>query len=176
VIGTDISREAIAFAKNNYTNQGLHFSVGDIFQMSFSSDFFNVVVCLETIEHLRKNDSVLWELRRVVKRQGLLVLSSPNRKVTSPGKHREDQPNNPFHQKEYSKQELVDLVSNHFHDIDVCGQRGVNRLLYLPFLKNVLRRTLPRLYRPEYGSPIVEKIKPHLEYRYLIALCKGPRS
>jgi len=175
VVGTDISPEAIAFAKNNYAAQGLYFLVGDICRTSFSDDFFDVIVCLETIEHLPRHHRVLLELRRVLKQEGLLVLSSPNRVMTSPGKDQEDTPDNPFHEKEYSKEELMRLVSAYFEDIEVYGQRGVNRILYAPFIQNILRRSFPPLYHPEYGSPLVKKYDPYLEYRYLIALCRGPK-
>jgi ubiquinone/menaquinone biosynthesis C-methylase UbiE len=176
VIGTDISQGAIAFAKNNYAGHGFCFSVGDIYQTSFPSNFFDAVVCLETIEHLRHHHRILSELRRILKPQGLLVLSSPNRVVTSPGQKPEEPPRNPFHQKEHSKQELRGLVSAYFHDVEIYGQRGVNGVIYTPFIEKILRRFLPRLYHPEYGSPLVEKQNPDLEYRYLIALCKEPKN
>jgi SAM-dependent methyltransferase len=45
----------------------------------FRSEFFDICVCFETLEHVRSDYDVLREINRVLKRGGGLFLSLPNR-------------------------------------------------------------------------------------------------
>lgn len=47
-------------------------------KMPFENESFDIVVCLETLEHVLYPYRVLEELKRVVKRNGLMILSMPN--------------------------------------------------------------------------------------------------
>ena len=52
VIGVDISSEAIDFACTKYKMNGLEFKVGDILDIDFPENYFEVITCFETIEHV----------------------------------------------------------------------------------------------------------------------------
>ncbi len=53
--------------------------VGSILEMPFQDGTFDYVVCSEVIEHVPDPQKALFELHRVLKRDGILVLTTPNR-------------------------------------------------------------------------------------------------
>jgi ubiquinone/menaquinone biosynthesis C-methylase UbiE len=172
VVGVDISSEEICFACDRYKTRGLEFRVGDVLRIDFSENYFDVVACLETIEHVKDQRKALSELKRVLKPKGLLIISSPNRKLTSPAKSVEEPPNNPFHAVEYEMKECIQLLGNYFEILEVYGQRGINKLFFLPLFERIMRKLLPALYNPEKGNPEPEKISYRREYRYITVVCR----
>lgn len=83
VIGIDVSDEAVAHATRTYVAGNLRFAAGDAADIPLPDDCVDVVVSFETIEHLERQDEMLSQVRRVLRADGVLVISSPNRKVYS---------------------------------------------------------------------------------------------
>jgi hypothetical protein len=110
---------------------------------------------------------MLQELTRILKTNGLLIISTPNRKLTSPGKSIRDRPNNPYHTVEYSTCEFIRLLSKYFKVLEVYGQRGISKFYLIPIFEKILRIMFPRLYAPERYSCELEKIQSAKEYRYM---------
>lgn len=176
VIGVDISGEAIDFSRTKYKKDRLEFKIGDILKIEFPDSYFEVVVSFETIEHVSNQKKALLEIRRVLKPDGLLIISSPNRKMTSPFKSFDELPENPFHIVEYTMKEFIQLLGNYFKVVEVYGQRGISKLFFLPFLESKIREILPVLYAPEKGKPELEKVSFKKEYRYITAICKKSKN
>jgi len=172
IIGVDISREAISFACANYKTAEIEFVIGDAVNLPFSKEKFDYVVCFETLEHIKTPEKMLQELRRILKSNGLLIISTPNRKLTSPGKSIRDQPDNPYHIVEYSTNEFIRLLSKYFEVLEVYGQRGISKFYLIPVFEKILRIMFPTLYAPERYSCELEKIRSTKEYRYIVAICK----
>lgn len=72
----DQSRTAVEFVQERLPKA--HVSVGDIYQLEFASNSFDVALLMETIEHLEQPEAALTEIRRVIAPDGLLYLSFPN--------------------------------------------------------------------------------------------------
>jgi ubiquinone/menaquinone biosynthesis C-methylase UbiE len=172
VFGIDISSEPIDFAQTHYQIKGLEFKVGNILDIDFPETYFDLITCFETIEHIQSQEKALKELCRVLKPKGLLIISNPNRKLTSPGKSINEPPNNPFHVVEYTMQEFIQLLRNYFEILEVYGQRALPKVLLLPFVQRLLRRILPWLYSPEKGKAELETVSSKKEYRYITVVCK----
>jgi ubiquinone/menaquinone biosynthesis C-methylase UbiE len=51
---------------------------GDAERLPFRNDCFSVVTCFEVIEHVRDPESVIGEIHRVLRKKGVLVLSTPD--------------------------------------------------------------------------------------------------
>ena len=130
-----------------------------------------MVTCFETIEHVQSQEKAFMALKAVLKPMGLLIISSPNRKLTSPGKLFNAQPDNPFHTKEYTTSEFVTILEHYFKIIEIYGQRSINKLFLLPFVEKVLRKILPGIYDPQRGYPDLDKIISYKEYRYITVVC-----
>ncbi|MGD9735439.1 MAG: class I SAM-dependent methyltransferase [Solirubrobacterales bacterium] len=105
VTGVDISAEAVEEADRRLGEKGSVVQ-GDLRKLPFDDDSFDAVVCWETIEHIEDGSAVLAELRRVLRPDGLLLVSSPN-----PGVYQED---NEHHVHEYTPEELRALVGEQF--------------------------------------------------------------
>ena len=172
VLGVDISNDAISFAKAQYSEYGIEFKTGDILETKLPESSFDVVVSFETLEHINDQDAGLLALKRLAKPLGKVIISSPNRKLTSPGKGISGECNNAFHAIEYTETEFAETLSKYFFIECLYGQRGVKKILLLPIISVITNRFLFSLYNGERGQPQVEKCKESMEYRYVIAVCQ----
>jgi len=176
VVGVDISRETIDFACAKYKMNGLEFKVGNILDIDFPENYFDVITCFETIEHVQSQEKAFMELQGVLKPKGLLIISSPNRKLTSPGRSVNEPPSNPFHVIEYSANEFISILGDYFEILEVYGQRGINKLFFLPPFERIIRKLFPALYGPEKGNSELEKISFRREYRYITVVCRKTKG
>ncbi|PJK06681.1 glycosyl transferase, partial [Lysobacteraceae bacterium NML71-0210] len=120
VAGVDISEEALNHARKKYFKIGnLEFFSGDAAGIPFPDNTFDVVVSFETIEHHDKHREMIAEIRRVLKPDGFLIISSPNKEIYSDasGHHNE------FHVKELYFDELDGLLRCGFGVVEYFGQR-----------------------------------------------------
>ena len=118
VIAFDISSDALAFGKNSYGDT-ISFVTGDAGALPFSEHSLDSIVCLEAIEHVPDANKVLREIARVLRPEGLLIISTPNKWATSPLSKR---PINPYHVREWYPGRFKELVSRYFVIEDVVGQ------------------------------------------------------
>lgn len=71
--GVDIYDKAIEHAKKTYPN--LRFKVASAEKLPFESGSFDLILFYETIEHVEHPEICLKELRRVLKKNGTLILT-----------------------------------------------------------------------------------------------------
>jgi ubiquinone/menaquinone biosynthesis C-methylase UbiE len=72
----DISLEAIGYGRQRYAHPGLEFICSDA--MDFSDlHFFDTIVCLETIEHLKDPGAFIKKMHSLLKKNGILIASAP---------------------------------------------------------------------------------------------------
>jgi hypothetical protein len=121
VVGIDVDAGVIAENRRRAPPE-LEFQQGDVGSLELPDDSFDLVVCLEVIEHIDGREGALREMRRVLRDDGVLVISSPNRDVYPPG--------NAHHRYEYRPGELRDALLEHFGDVVLHRQ--------LPFLASAL--------------------------------------
>jgi GT2 family glycosyltransferase/SAM-dependent methyltransferase len=120
VIGMDISEEAVAHASSAYAGRPrLEYRLGNAAEIPLPENCVDVVVSFETIEHHDRHQEMIDELRRVLKPDGILVISSPNRPVYSikAGHHNE------YHVKELDFAEFDAVVRSRFPQVRYYGQR-----------------------------------------------------
>lgn len=124
VDGVDISKEAIDYANFYYKQENILFVQSDIHNYS-SDKKYDVIVCFETIEHVENYRDVLKCLERLMTTGGSLIISSPNRLITSPRcKTISDRPRG-FHVQEFTIEELKSELENIGLKVEnnVYGQR-----------------------------------------------------
>jgi O-antigen biosynthesis protein len=122
VVGVDISQEAIDFAKERYPRGNLSFLQGSVEKIPIDGvKKFDVVVSFETIEHVDAGmqESFLKEVRRLLKDDGVLVISSPNKLFYSDITGRK----NKFHLKEFYEKEFVEFLRKYFGQVTLLGQK-----------------------------------------------------
>jgi len=79
VTGYDLSDEAIAHATQRYGSESLDFCQADVTRLPLGDGEVDVVVSFETLEHLEAQDAMLAEFRRVLRPDGFMLISSPDR-------------------------------------------------------------------------------------------------
>lgn len=121
VHGVDISSISIEYAKSKYSKSNLHYYVSNVSQLEFEDESFDIIISFETIEHLYNQTDFLREMRRVLKKNGVLVISTPN-KLNYTDK---SQNINPFHVKELYKNEFSELLSKEFRYYNFYYQKFI---------------------------------------------------
>ena len=115
-VGVDINRKTIEEARKRYgRNKKVKFVVADALRLPFKNEQFDVVVSIENIEHVNDQRKYIEEAKRVLKKGGLLIVSTPNgehfghrlRKLVGVKQH-----GNPFHLHEFSEDELAALLED----------------------------------------------------------------
>ena len=120
-MGVDRDGRSIEEARRRYAGHA-RFETGDMAGLPFPEGSFDVVVCLEGIEHVpvEVGARFIEEAARVLRPGGLLLLSSPH-SPTSPHS------GNPYHVHEYRPEEIRALIVRRF-DIEESICRPVDRL------------------------------------------------
>lgn len=106
VYGVDISEDAVNYSKLNYNSKNIHYKMGDGHIIPLEDSSVDLVVSMETIEHIEDQDHHLLEIQRVLKPDGIYICSTPNDKVYPKGNH--------FHVKEHSSKSLDALLGKYF--------------------------------------------------------------
>lgn len=132
VTGVDISEETIEHATNSYQRTGLTYLQGNAAKIPVADGSIDLVVSFETIEHHDRHEEMMLEISRVLQQDGLLIISSPDKKEYS------DIPNydNPYHVKELYLSEFETLLRKHFSNIALLGQRIKFGSIIAPLNKN----------------------------------------
>jgi O-antigen biosynthesis protein len=122
VVGLDIDERTVEHSKLNYAARNLEFHVGTALDLStYEAGTFGAVVAFEIIEHVRDHERVLDEIVRVLDDEGILVISTPDRRIYSEATGL----SNPFHEKELALEEFIELLKAHFPNVAAWGQRTI---------------------------------------------------
>jgi SAM-dependent methyltransferase len=120
VIGVEIDDKTVEHAQSKYRSKNLHFLKGSISAIPITDDHsFDVIVCFEAIEHIEDHDQLLKEVKRLLKADGIFLVSTPN-KLTY---HDEAHDENPFHMKELYFDDFKKLLTAHFRSVSFLGQQ-----------------------------------------------------
>lgn len=76
--GIDMNAEAISTAQKAHSNGEKRFQVAPGEKIPFENEYFDKVLCLDTLEHVENEEQTLNEISRVLKPGGKLVLSVPH--------------------------------------------------------------------------------------------------
>lgn len=106
VIGVDVDEPTVQYAAKNYAARNVSFKVGDGIRIPLDDASVDVVVSFETIEHIDNYRKFMAEVKRVLKPEGLFLLSTPNDAEFIEGNH--------FHIHEFEQKELETLVARYF--------------------------------------------------------------
>jgi len=142
VVGVDVDLEAVRKARLAIGSGPESLITADGCRLPFPDATFDAITSFETLEHLETRTEFLAELRRVLKPQGLCIISTPNAIYTRPV---DGKPRNPHHIFEYTPVELTEELGNHFAEVEMLGQTLAPRYVMSPFLEDQQR--LPRTPR-----------------------------
>jgi len=134
VIGLEISNHAIEYAKRYHFKENVEFCKADLNQkIDLPDNYSDVIISFETLEHITNQENMLLEFKRLLKPGGFLIISTPDKNLISGG----FESDNPFHIKELTKIEFINLLRRFFVIEEMFGQ---TRLTELPLWKRCLKR------------------------------------
>ena len=127
IIGIDNFKPDLDDAKKRFLNK-IDFLHSDCLDMKINSKSIDVVLSNQVIEHISKYEKYLSEIKRVLKNEGLLILSTPNfhnpkntllklffQKPIMRWENNKNLPPNEYrgHVKEFYEDELITLIQKH---------------------------------------------------------------
>lgn len=157
VIGLDVEKKAVEYANEKYGSENCSFQSYDGLKIPFEENTFDSIVSYQVIEHVDKDEYFLKEIHRVLKEGGTLYLTTPNRlHRLDPG----EEPWNPFHEREYSPEQLKGLLGNIFSEVKLFGvnaeqdvwQIEVDRVKRGITLKKLIPNTLKRFIYGDFTN------------------------
>ncbi len=107
VVGLDYDESAVTHVRARYPRVDMRH--GNLAELPLPDADVDVVVNFQVIEHLWDQGQFATECLRVLRPNGLLLMSTPNRITFSPGL---DTPINPFHTRELNADELTELLTD----------------------------------------------------------------
>jgi SAM-dependent methyltransferase len=169
ITAIDRSESALQIARQSFAKTAVSYLTDDCltFTHTASKGPFDAVVSFETLEHLPDPVKFLQNCREHLREKGLLIISTPNQLVSSPG----NDLNWEFHEKEYTPEEFMELLEESgFRNIRLYGQQlnlkgkikdeirsDLNRLWSNPFVR--LGRWIQAVFRGQrFDFPLNESI------------------
>jgi SAM-dependent methyltransferase len=169
VTGVDIAQPAVDHARAAYDGvTNLQFARASCTELPLADASIDVAVTFETIEHITGQARFLDELARVLKPDGVLILSCPNKLEYSDKRNFQ----NEFHVKELYRDELAQLVAARFPQSRWFGQRPTFFSVIAPERAAVAgelfetSETAPAEFAPTLSSPLY----------FLVAASRNPAS
>jgi SAM-dependent methyltransferase len=113
VVGIDVSRQAIRYARKRYNRHNLAFLRMNAESLRFADRTFDFILSSENFEHLSNQGANLQEMSRILKDDGTLLLATPNREMFLGI-------DNPYHTHECTYEELIQIVQEFFREWLIC--------------------------------------------------------
>lgn len=118
VHGVDISEVAIEHAKKKYIRRNLNYVVGSADCIPLPTQSVDRVISFETLEHHDLHEEMFADVKRVLRADGLLMMSTPDKfNYTDVPKQ-----SNEFHVKELYLEEFRTLALKHFKHVAILFQ------------------------------------------------------
>jgi ubiquinone/menaquinone biosynthesis C-methylase UbiE len=109
VTGVDYDADAIEYSKLNYASKNSEFKQGDATAIPMADKSVDVVISLETIEHIDDYEKFLSEIKRVLTDDGIAIISTPNDLESPDGNH--------FHVHEFDYHEALAAFKKQFKHV-----------------------------------------------------------
>jgi O-antigen biosynthesis protein len=119
ITGVDIAEDAVAHAQRKYQLPNLEFRLGSCSKIPLPDATVDLVVSFETIEHHNEHEQMLAEIKRILKPDGMVIISSPDKAIYTDKPHY----HNPFHVKELYQDEFEALFRTRFKNVVSLGQK-----------------------------------------------------
>ncbi|MGI8952806.1 MAG: class I SAM-dependent methyltransferase [Chitinophagaceae bacterium] len=166
VYGIDLEENVIAHAKQKYQDKKLEFLKGSIINIPLENNCIDVIICFETIEHVEQQNEAIKEFRRVLKEEGLLLISTPAKE-----NYQKLNFDNPFHLKELALEEFINICAKHFLHSKLYHQKYMEASFFYPdktAIKNIAE------YKGSFNEITKEDFKK--TYHYNIILCSNEKN
>ncbi len=108
---------------------------------------FDFVISFQVIEHVKNDLELVDEIHRVLKPDGKLIITTPNKEMSLT--------RNPWHVREYTSDELINLLESRFHAVETFGVFGNEKVstYYRANRKAVRKITRYDILKLQYRLP-----------------------
>ncbi len=94
---------------------------GNLPPLPYPDNRFDTVVSFQVIEHIKDDHAFLKEICRVLKPSGVAYITTPNRPLSLS--------RNPWHEREYTAEELTSLAKKYFLPVEMKGITGNEKVM-----------------------------------------------
>jgi ubiquinone/menaquinone biosynthesis C-methylase UbiE len=105
--------------KTKYPNG--KFKSGNLPPLPYEDNSFDSLVSFQVIEHIKDDHSYLKEINRILKPGGTAYITTPNRPMSLS--------RNPWHEREYTADELTNLAKKYFSYVEMRGITGNQKVM-----------------------------------------------
>lgn len=130
VTGVDPAAEAIQYARAHYPLPNAHFIEASATALPFAERSFDLATAFEVIEHLSDWRALLAETSRVLDRDGIFLVSTPNKIYYADARAREGP--NPFHAHEFEFDEFREALAQFFPSVSILLQNRLESFSFSP--------------------------------------------
>jgi ubiquinone/menaquinone biosynthesis C-methylase UbiE len=130
IVGIDISADAVAHARREFSKPGVHFIQGACQSLPFADASFDLLVAFEVIEHLEEWRQMLAEAHRVLRTSGVLLVSTPNKAWYN--ESRAAAGPNPYHVREFEYREFEEALQAVFPHVHLWTQNHSDAIAFVP--------------------------------------------
>lgn len=118
VVGVDASSQAVLNARANYKAGNISFELGSWEDIPLPSASVDVVVSFETLEHVKNRERFMQEIKRVLRADGILIISTPDEKADATTGEVKF-----LSVKKLSRQQFSELLGKYFGHLSIHGQK-----------------------------------------------------
>lgn len=128
VTGADLSEAAVRGARAAYRLPNLRFVTASCGALPFGDGSFELITAFEVIEHLADYRALIEECARTLDRNGMLLVSTPNREYYA--LTREEVGPNPYHHHEFEASEFADELRRVFGSVTLLVQNRAEAIVF----------------------------------------------
>lgn len=171
ILGVDLSGEAVTHAANRYQKPNLRYEGGDVTSLPFEEGSFEAAISFEVIEHLENPEDLVLEAKRLLKEDGVFIVSTPDKQTYSNNRSLV----NRHHLSEMYPLEFREILEKSFEHVQIYRQGALAGSLIVPEVATLSREgaaevesTQFSLTEPVFGDEVPSTF-------YMVAVCtNGP--
>jgi ubiquinone/menaquinone biosynthesis C-methylase UbiE len=115
VIGVDIDPRATDYGRRNHQVGSTWFICSSADRLALPDGCIDIIVSFETLEHVPDDGALIGEFYRVLRPEGLLIVSTPNQWPLADA---------PFHVREYDRQSFEAVLAPGFDCLEIYNQNS----------------------------------------------------
>jgi|TARA_B100000315_G_scaffold181404_1_gene170287 2-polyprenyl-3-methyl-5-hydroxy-6-metoxy-1,4-benzoquinol methylase len=163
--GIDSESTGLKLAKEQLLTKGItniNLEEQSVYELEYDSNLFDLVTMADVIEHLEHDEFAVKEISRVLKTNGVLLLSTPNRMSSGKWDKR--------HVHEYDAFELTKLLKGNFRQVEIIATWPM-WMINLYRKRGKIRRIFQILCILGFNPFSFKTASPSQQYGQLIARC-----
>lgn len=153
IYGLDHSRYVINLAKNNCKNiKNINFIVNNINNTKFNNDFFDLIICKDSLHHFKNINLALKEMLRILKKDGTIYIQDLRRdtpwyilKTILPPDNNVKKLIYYSVRASYTKEEILDILNKNNIENFIFKIRKVDNKILNIFKKNKINADIKKL-------------------------------